>query len=107
MSFIGLSGLGEGVHSFTQRLEEVGGMEKAFGMPGKHQAVRLQQRGKTGEYFVLGWLVEIDHHVTAENNVERPTHRPIGFQQIDPLELDQALSTPAVPKQNLPDFPSL
>ena len=52
MSFVGLSGLGEGVHSFTQRLEEVGGMEKAFGMPGKHQAVRLQQRGKTGQYWV-------------------------------------------------------
>ena len=60
-------------------------------MSGKQQTVRLEKRHESLEDVVLGRFVEVDHHVTAEHDVERPLQRPAPVEQVDPLELDQAL----------------
>ena len=59
-----------------------------FGMAEEQIAARRQQIGVALEQPPLGRLVEIDHHVAAEDRVERAAHRP-GMQQVQRLDGDQ------------------
>lgn len=58
-------------------------------MPGEEQALRPQQGHHAFQQAGLGRLVEVDHHVAAEDRVEFPGDRPVCLQQVDLAELHQ------------------
>src|SRR5574343_1764024 len=60
-------------------------------MAGEHQSIRLHQRCEARKNLVLGWLVEIDHHIPTKDDVERPFDCIALIEQIETLKLDQAL----------------
>src|SRR4051812_31028909 len=55
------------VDGLALEAEKIRGVVEAFGMPGEQQALRAQQRRELLQDPVLRRLVEIDHHVAAED----------------------------------------
>lgn len=60
-------------------------------MAGEQQAVRLHHVDEVLQDLGLGRLVEIDHHVAAEDHVELLRERPIAVEQVDLAEVDHRL----------------
>ena len=52
-------------------------MVKMFRMADKQQAARLEQTRKALQQALLRRRIEINHHVAAENGVERPGNGPL------------------------------
>lgn len=65
------------------------GVDEVLRMPGEEQALRPQQGHHAFQQAGLGRLVEVDHHVAAEDRVEFPGDRPVCLQQVDLAELHQ------------------
>src|SRR6185312_17346522 len=66
----------------------VADLEEAFGMTEEEQVTGTLQPRDAHEELPLGLLVEVDHHVAAENGVQRPSHRQ-GVDEIELLECDE------------------
>src|SRR3954469_2051381 len=77
------------VDGLALEADEIRGVVEAFGMPGEEEALFAQQRGELLQDPVLRRLVEVDHHVAAEDGIERPAHRPGGVQQVELPEGDE------------------
>ena len=66
-------------------------MHETLRVTGEHQPVRMQQRHEASQNAILGWFVEIDHHIAAEDRIQRLAQRPVLLEQVDPLKANQAL----------------
>ena len=53
-------------------------------MPQIEVAARAQEGREALEDHALGMAIEVDQHVAAEDRLERPLHRPRGFDEIEP-----------------------
>ena len=58
-------------------------------MAGKEQSVRSEQLHHPLKQLALGWFVEVDHHIAAEDDIQPRLDAPLIAQQIDLAELDQ------------------
>ena len=67
-----IGGLGDG-------FKLTGDIGQAFRVADKQHAIIGQEFSETGHYLLLGTLIEINQHITAENSIERALHWP-GFQ---------------------------
>src|SRR3990167_7031242 len=67
------------------------GMMKTLRMAGEQQAIVTQQRGEFSQYRQLRLLIEIDHHITAEDCIQLLAYRPNNIKQIDTLKADHFL----------------
>ena len=62
---------------------------QTFGMADKKMPPRLQQVPETVHQLFLSGLVKVDHHVAAEDHIERTSHGPLPYQ-VEPGEVDLA-----------------
>src|SRR3989338_11477683 len=55
---------------------------EAFRVPRKKQAIRLQQWCKSLQNFKLRFFIEVNHHIAAENRIQRAAYLPVMAEQI-------------------------
>src|SRR5690606_37363379 len=72
----------------AQQLEPLSDAKQVLRMAIIEEAAGHPQVGIAVEQRALGVLVEVNHHIAAEDHVERAFHRP-GFNQIQVFEADQ------------------
>src|SRR6266850_6350498 len=77
------------VDGFADRLEQLRGMQEALRMAGEEQPVRREDPRDALQHLVLGRLVEIDHHIAAEDGVEGALDVPARVAQVELAELHQ------------------
>src|SRR5690606_10794677 len=80
----------------AQQLEPLGDAEQILRMADIEEAAGHQQVGVAVEQRALGVLVEIDHHIAAEDHIEGAFHRP-GLDEIEVFEADQRAGFVAEP----------
>src|SRR6266850_1950331 len=77
------------IDGFPDWLEQLRGVQEAFRMAGEQQAVRRENPRDPLQHLILGRLVEIDHHIAAEDGVEGTFEIPARVAQVELAELHQ------------------
>ena len=70
------------VNGFALQGKEVLGIGEILGVTDKQQAAWAHDAVDTLQHATLGWAVEINHHIAAEDYVKRLLERPIILDQI-------------------------
>ncbi|OMP13935.1 hypothetical protein COLO4_00593, partial [Corchorus olitorius] len=79
------------VHGLAAQRPRLGDLQEALRMAGKQQAIGFHHVDEMLKNLGLRGLVEIDHHVAAEDHVELLLQGPIAVEQVDLAEVDHGL----------------
>src|SRR5262249_43392990 len=77
------------VDSLADEGVRVGDFEHAFGMPDEQDVLRPLQAREPLEQAALRFLVEVNHNIAAEDDIQRAAHGQL-MHQVELLEGDQA-----------------
>src|SRR5258708_6933268 len=86
------------IDGFADRLEQLRGVQEALRMAGEQQPVRCKNPCDPLQHLALGRLVEIDHHIAAEDGVEGTLEVPARVAQVEFSELNQFRELRAHPR---------
>src|SRR5687767_10519207 len=79
---------GFAIYGGANHFERMAKMGEALGMADQEIAARHEPPSQAFDEFLLRRAIEIDHHVAAEDNLERLGERRLAFQQIEMVKAD-------------------
>src|SRR5262245_32588156 len=82
-----MGGGGERVDGLSPQPEVAALVEEALGVAGEEEAFGAQELRVPLDEVALRGLVEVDHHVAAEDRVEPGLHAPARVHEVDAREL--------------------